>query len=132
MKGVKVELTADFGVIRETLSRMGIVNTIEQRITPTCYIYHEGSDYYVCHFKELLSMFDTNPDKLDEKDTDRRNSICTLLQNWGLIEIIDNSVYQETLKEKIFVLTHKEKENYKINHKFNSFDALAELRAGIN
>jgi len=129
-KGVKVELITDFGVVRETLSRMGIVNKAERIITPTAYIFNENDEYYICHFKELLSMSDCSSDILDEKDTNRRNSICTLLQNWGLIEIIDGGAYQEFLIEKIFVLTAKEKneQEYRINHKFNSFAKLAEMR----
>ena len=130
MNGVKVELNVDFGVIRETLSRMGIVNKAERVITPTCYVYFENDEYFICHFKDLLAMFDEVPDVLDEKDTNRRNSICTLLENWGLITVIDLGVYQEELKEKIFVLTSKEKieRAYTINNKFNSFNKLAELR----
>ena len=130
-KGVKIELTTDFGVIRETLSRMGIVNKAKRIITPTAYIYNENDEYYIVHFKELLTMADGSSDVLDEKDTDRRNSICSLLQNWGLIEIIDTGAYRQTLIEKIFVLTSKEKneQEYTINHKFKSFAKLAETRS---
>jgi len=130
MKGVKVELKADFSIVRETLSRCGIVNKQKKVITPTCYLFRENDEYFVCHFKELLSMFDEDPDILDEKDTCRRNSICTLLENWGLIDIIDNGVYQEGIQEKIFVLPFKEKNQYEWNHKFCSFGKLTELRSG--
>lgn len=130
--GVKVEPRMDFSVIRETLTRMGIVNKTKKIIWPTSYIYFDSisEEYYICHFKELLSMFDEVPDILDEKDTDRRNSICTLLELWGMIEIIDRGAYQETIKEPIFTLTAKEKREseYTIKHKFNSFAKLTELR----
>lgn len=126
-KGVKIELRNDFGVIRETLSRMGIVNKEEKVITPTAYVYRVAKEYYIVHFKELLSLADCSSDVLSEKDKDRRNSICTLLENWGLIEIIDTGVYQSEIKEKIVVLTAKEKneKNYRVNHKFKSFSKLS-------
>lgn len=73
-------------------------------------------------------MFDEIPDKLSEKDSNRRNSICTMLENWGLISIIDTGVYQETLAEKIIVLRHDEKKYYEINNKFSNFAALHKLR----
>lgn len=131
--GVKVNLKKDFSLVKESLTRMGIVSTSKKVITPTCYLYYENGKYYVCHFKELLSMFDDCPDKLSEKDTNRRNAICTLLENWGLIECIDN-VYQEILEEKIFVLPYqvKKDQGYEINHKFSSFTALKEHRDAVN
>ena len=126
--GVRINLFSDFSVIKETLERMGIVNKREKIITPTCYLFVEDDNYYVCHFKELLAMFDDEPDELDEKDTNRRNAICTLLENWGLIEVVDKRAYQLELVEKIYILSHKDKDNYSINHKFCSFRKLAELR----
>ena len=91
----------------------------------------ENGEYYICHFKELLGMFDEIPDDLDEKDTNRRNAICTLLDNWGLVEIIDMNVYQEVLKENIFVLKKEYKKDYTVNHKFDDFYGLSMLRNQI-
>ena len=129
--GVKVNLRMDFRVIKETLERVGIVNKVKKIITPSCYIYMENGEYYICHFKELLGMFDEIPDGLDEKDTNRRNAICTLLDNWGLVEIIDMNVYQEVLKENIFVLKKEYKKDYTVNHKFDDFYGLSMLRNQI-
>lgn len=131
MRGVKVELKSDFSVIRETLERIGIVNKIKKVITPSCYIIKDNGEFFVCHFKELLSMFDDVPDKLSEKDTNRRNSIATLLENWNLIKILDNNVYQKELKENVYVHPHKERSGYTINHKFKSFSDLKNLDHGV-
>lgn len=131
MRGVKVELKSDFSVIRETLERIGIVNKIKKVITPSCYIIKDNGEFFVCHFKELLSMFDDVPDKLSEKDTNRRNSIATLLENWNLIKILDSNVYQKELKENVYVHPHKERSGYTINHKFKSFGDLKNLDHGV-
>ena len=131
--GVKVNLKSDFSLIKETLTRIGICSQTKRVITPTCYLYYENNNYYICHFKELLAAFDEFPDELSEKDRNRRNAICTLLENWGLIECIDN-VYQEKLEEDIFVLTHKQKKEYEysINHKFKSFTDLKNHRESLS
>ena len=126
--GVNVDLKADFSVVRETLTRCGIVSKEKKVITPTCYLYHENNEYCVCHFKELLAAFDEIPDKLSDKDTNRRNAICTLLENWGLVQINDSGVYQDVLKENIVTLTHSEMKDFIINHKFQSFKKLVEFR----
>ena len=56
--------------------------------------------------------------EIDEKDILRQNAIATLLQNWGMVEICEDGIYQEELKEKIFVLPYSDKRHYKINHKY--------------
>lgn len=115
--GILVELKKDFLVVKETLERIGICNKQKKVITPSCYILHKDGKYYIIHFKYLLAM-DGFRKEIDEKDVLRQNAIATLLQNWGMINICDADVYQENLKEKIFVLPYCEKLNYKISHKY--------------
>jgi len=115
--GVHVKLKADFLVIIETLERIGIANQKTKVITPSAYILHKRGKYYIIHFKHLLAM-DGFKKEIDEKDILRQNAIATLLQNWNMLEIQDEGVYQEPLKEKIFVLPYKEKYKYTINHKY--------------
>lgn len=114
--GVEVELKVDFLVVRETLERMGICNREKQIITPSCYIISRGDTLFICHFKELLAM-EGYRREIEDKDISRRNSIITMLQNWDLIEVVDETV-APTKSERIFVLPYAEKGNYKINHKF--------------
>ena len=56
--------------------------------------------------------------EISERDIDRQNAIATLLENWGMIKIISDDVYQTDLKEKIFVLKYSDKKDYTINHKY--------------
>jgi hypothetical protein len=115
--GCRVTLNGDFLVVKESLERIGIVNHQKKIITPSCYILHKRGEYYIIHFKELLAMDGYKKD-VSENDISRRNGIATLLQNWGLINIVETDVYQEKLKNSIYVLPYNEKENYTINHKY--------------
>ena len=117
---VEIKLRADFLVIKESLTRIGICNRNTKVIIPSCYIIHKSGRYAIAHFKELLAS-DGYRKEISEIDINRRNAIATLLENWGLIEILDDECYQAVLLEKIFVLSHKEKkeQGYKIVHKYN-------------
>lgn len=115
--GVCVRLLVDFLVVKETLERIGICNKNTKVITPSAYILHRKGEYYIIHFKYLLALDGFKKD-IDERDILRQNAIATLLHNWGMVEILDQDVYQEELKEQIFVLPYKDKRDYKINHKY--------------
>lgn len=115
--GVEVRLLSDFLVIKETLERIGIANRKTHVITPSVYILHKQGKYYIIHFKELLAL-DGFKRNINETDISRRNAIISLLSNWGMVEILEDGVYQEELEEQIFVLPYKEKHIYKINHKY--------------
>ena len=115
--GAEVRLVVDFLVIKETLERIGIANRETQVITPSCYILHKRGRYYIIHFKELLALDGFKRD-ISDGDLSRRDAIATLLQNWNMVEIIPDDVYQEELQEQIFVLPYQDKKNFKINHKY--------------
>ena len=115
--GVEVKLISDFLVIKETLERIGIANRKTKVITPSVYVLHKQGKYFIIHFKELLAL-DGFKHNINETDISRRNAIVSLLSNWGMVEILDDDIYQEDLAEQIFVLPFSEKQNYKINHKY--------------
>jgi hypothetical protein len=115
--GVEVELKSDFLVVKETLERIGICNRRTRVITPSAYILHKRGRYYVIHFKCLLAM-DGFRKSYDEKDLGRQDAIASMLENWGMVRVVDRSRYQEPLAERIFVLPHAEKRRYRVNHKY--------------
>lgn len=115
--GVQVELRTDFLVVKETLERIGICNKSTRVITPSAYILHKRGRYYVIHFKCLLAM-DGFRREIEDRDLSRQGAIASLLQNWGMVRIVDGGVYQDPLREKIFVLPYKDKRHYRINHKY--------------
>ena len=115
--GVPIKLKVDFLVVKETLERIGIANKQTKVITPSCYIFHKRGNYYLTHFKYLLAMDGFKKD-IDERDILRQNAIASLLSNWGMVEILDENIYQNPLREKIFVLPYCEKQLYTVNHKY--------------
>jgi len=120
--GIPVNILKNANLVRENLERIGIANRKTKIITPSCYmILNEQNDtYYIMHFKELLAR-DGFRLMLDSVDIDRRNSIITMLINWGYISVYGDNfdkVYQEPLKSQIYVLPYKEKSVYTINHKY--------------
>ena len=78
----------DFLKVRETLSRIGVaskkeVNTLYQ----SCHILHKQGRYFIVHFKELF-MLDGKQANFTKDDLGRRNTIASLLSDWGLISIL--------------------------------------------
>ena len=120
--GISVSITKDFFIIKETLERMGIANKSTKVITPSCYIISEDDGTYkIYHFKELLAR-DGFKKEIEQIDIERRNAILSMLVNWNLIIILSPDIYQKELLQKIFVLSHNEKDQYTINHKYQIKD----------
>lgn len=114
---VEIKLIKDFLLVKETLERIGIANQKTKVLTPSCYLIFKNKKYYIAHFKTLIAD-KKNKNLIGEQDINRRDSIISMLKNWGMIEILEDDIYQEVLKEKIFVLTHDKKKDYTINHKY--------------
>ena len=84
----------DFLKIRETLTRIGVSSRKENKLYQSCHILHKRGKYYIVHFKELFAL-DGLPTSIDENDLGRRNTIANLLQEWGLLQVVDESKTQE-------------------------------------
>jgi hypothetical protein len=120
--GVRVELLVDEPMIHENLERIGIVNKQEKVIYPSCYLRKQpskdGSDEYVIvHFKELFAL-QGKPSTFNKLDAIRRNTIVYCLQKWNLVKAINPEDIVNITKNKIDVIKHCEKRDYKIIHKF--------------
>jgi hypothetical protein len=117
--GVEVELLGNFSVIKETLERIGINAREKKKFYPSCYLVEDEGEYRIYHFKELF-LKDGNDSSYVEKDRFRRNTICFLLQKWGLIKVKDpaGDDAKEILVEKVDILPHKDKGMYRICHKY--------------
>ena len=76
----------DFLKVRETLTRIGVASKRDNKLFQSCHILHKQGRYYIVHFKELF-MLDGKKANLEESDMQRRNTIATLLSDWGLLEI---------------------------------------------
>ena len=90
----------DFLKIKETLTRIGVASQKEENtLFQSCHILHKQGHYFITHFKELFAL-DGKPSTLTQNDLARRNTIASLLSDWGLLDIIsDNLKEHASLKE---------------------------------
>ena len=84
MLEVSLKEPDDFLKVRETLSRMGVASRKERKLYQSCHILHKQGRYYIVHFKELFAL-DGKKTNLSVNDIARRNTITTLLNDWGLV-----------------------------------------------
>tara|TARA_Y100001937_G_scaffold116787_1_gene169188 strand:- start:464 stop:907 length:444 start_codon:yes stop_codon:yes gene_type:complete len=109
----------DFLKIRETLTRIGVASRKDQKLFQSCHILHKQGRYFIVHFKELF-LLDGKPSSLLENDVQRRNTIATLLADWGLVSLVN----PETAKDlaplrQIKVIPFKEKTQWELCPKYN-------------
>lgn len=86
----------DFLKVKETLSRIGIASKRDNTLVQSCHILHKRGRYFITHFKELF-LLDGKPSDFDENDKARRNTICKLLDEWGLVVLVDPKKIEEPL-----------------------------------
>jgi hypothetical protein len=111
----------DFLKVRETLTRIGVASKKDNTLFQSCHILHKRGQYYVVHFKELFAL-DGKPTDITENDLARRNAIVNLLEDWGLLTIVNKE--QTQTPEPIFlsqikILSHKEKDQWQLVPKYN-------------
>jgi hypothetical protein len=107
----------DFLKIRETLTRMGVASKRDSKLYQSCHILHKQGRYFITHFKELF-LLDGKPSNLTENDLERRNTIVTLLSDWGLLEVV-NPIEETAPLSQIKIISHKEKSNWDLCPKYN-------------
>jgi Bacteriophage translational regulator len=109
----------NFLKIKETLTRIGIASRKEKRLYQSCHILHKKGKYYITHFKELFLLDGKHSDFTDE-DKGRRNTIASLLEEWGLIKVINQAIYKEPRipLNQIKVLSYKEKLEWELESKY--------------
>jgi len=109
----------DFLKVRETLTRIGVASRKDNKLYQSCHILHKQGRYFIVHFKELF-LLDGKKSNLEENDVARRNTIATLMSDWGLISI-DNKANAEPLAplRQIKIIPFKEKNNWELCPKYN-------------
>lgn len=115
---VKLKSDKDFLKIRETLSRIGIASKDSKVLYQSCHILHKRGKYFITHFKELF-LLDGKETNLDESDIARRNKIALLLQEWNMIDIVDESkVNPVAPMDKIKIVPYAEKSKWQFITKY--------------
>ena len=97
-KFVEVSLNEqdDFLKVRETLTRIGVSSRKEKVLYQSCHILHKQGKYYIVHFKELFAL-DGKPSNISENDIQRRNAIANLLEEWGLIKVLNKHILVDNI-----------------------------------
>ena len=109
----------DFLKIRETLTRIGVASRKDNKLFQSCHILHKQGRYFIVHFKELF-LLDGKPSNLIENDIQRRNTITTLLSDWGLVTMVKPSQAKDVAPlRQIKVIPFKEKVQWELCPKYN-------------
>jgi hypothetical protein len=109
----------DFLKIRETLSRIGIASKKDKKLYQSCHILHKQGRYFIVHFKELFGL-DGKQTNFSEEDEYRRNTIVKLLNDWGLVAVINEAkITNQAPLSQIKVIAFKEKHEWILETKYN-------------
>ena len=109
----------DFLKVRETLTRIGVASRKENKLFQSCHILHKQGRYFIVHFKELF-LLDGKPSNLVENDIQRRNTITTLLDDWGLVTILNPDQAKDIAPlRQIKVIPFKDKHMWELCPKYN-------------
>ena len=109
----------DFLKVRETLTRIGVASRKDKKLFQSCHILHKQGRYFIVHFKELF-LLDGKKANLEENDVARRNTITTLMSDWGLVEIQNNEKAKPLAPlRQIKIIPFKEKDQWELCPKYN-------------
>jgi hypothetical protein len=116
---VTIQKPDDFLKVRETLTRIGVSSRAEKKLWQSCHILHKKGKYYIVHFKEMFALDDL-PTSINSEDTGRRNTIACLLEEWGLVKIVDKTkIVDKVPLNKIKILPFKEKGEWELCPKYH-------------
>ena len=109
----------DFLKVRETLTRIGVASRKDNKLYQSCHILHKQGRYFIVHFKELF-LLDGKKSNLEENDVARRNTIATLMSDWGLLTV-ENKEKMKPLAplRQIKIISFKEKNEWELCPKYN-------------
>ena len=109
----------DFLKIRETLTRIGVASRKDNKLYQSCHILHKQGRYFIVHFKELF-LLDGKKSNLEENDVARRNTIATLMSDWGLLTIEKRDKLDPIAPlRQIKIISFKDKDQWELCPKYN-------------
>jgi hypothetical protein len=119
---IEIELCEDdnFLKVRETLTRIGVSSKKEKILYQSCHILHKRGKFYIVHFKEMFAL-DGKPSNISENDIQRRNAIAKLLEDWGLIDILNPQLIHNNISpiSQIKILSYQDKEDWELVSKYS-------------
>jgi len=118
---VKLHDPNDFLKIKETLTRIGVASRKDKKLYQSCHILYKRrlDKYFIVHFKELFAL-DGKTTDFSEEDRGRRNTISNLLEEWGLVSLVDKekSAIPRAPMSQIKVIAYKEKGEWELCSKY--------------
>jgi hypothetical protein len=121
-KGIEIRLGEedDFLKVKETLTRIGVASRKDKILYQSCHILHKQGRYALVHFKELFEL-DGKASNFSDEDKGRRNTIATLLEDWGLVKIVesDDAKTPKAPLSQIKILPFKEKNDWVLEAKYS-------------
>ena len=109
----------DFLKVRETLTRIGVASRKEKKLFQSCHILHKQGRSFIVHLKELF-LLDGKKSNLEQSDLERRNTIATLLSDWGLVDIVNPTMSEEKAPlRQIKIVSFREKQEWDLCQKYN-------------
>lgn len=104
----------------ETLTRIGFESKKEKKLIQSCHILKKQGKYFIVHFKELFNL-DNKGSNLTVSDLQRRNTIAKMLEEWGLVQIVNEDALYDfgfaSLKT-IKIIPYKEKGDWILESKY--------------
>jgi len=110
----------NFLKVRETLTRIGIASRKDNKLYQSCHILHKQGRYFIVHFKELFAL-DGKPSNISENDIQRRNAIANLLEEWGLVKILNKELMKDNIAplHQVKIISFREKDDWELITKYN-------------
>ena len=110
----------DFLKVRETLTRIGVASKKDKTLFQSCHILHKQGQYYLVHFKELFAL-DGKPSNITDNDIQRRNAVAKLLEEWGLITIVNPQIMVDNIApiHQIKIISYRDKDDWELISKYN-------------
>ena len=116
---VRLKQPDDFLKVRETLTRIGVASRNENKLYQSCHILHKQGRYYIVHFKELF-LLDGKESNFSDNYVQRRNKITKLLSDWGLVEIVNETLVEDASSiSQIKIIPYKEKGEWELVPKYS-------------
>ena len=122
----------DFLKVRETLTRIGVASRKDNKLYQSCHILHKQGRYFIVHFKELF-LLDGKKSNLEENDVARRNTIATLMSDWGLLSIDNKDKLQPIAPlRQINIISFKDKDHWELWPIYNIGNGAKEIKVCTN
>lgn len=89
---IGTQVVDNFLKVKETLTRIGIpsVHGDSKTLYQSCHILYKRQRYWLVHFLEMFLLDGKfQQTNLTDEDLARRNAIALLLEDWGLVEIVN-------------------------------------------